>query len=182
MWEVIPLYLLTPTAQQIHQILQGAHHRVLPVSPRQIWRTWIRLFEMSAECYSRLHMVNFNSFDKKANNGGHLTLHSFNEYAAEMLLLSGLNQQNEAVSCVVQVNITGPIGRPRLFDIKDCKSNRRNKTKVSYESNGESMEVKVISKTLSLPTINNYRLVVKLTAIDTLVPTCSTGINCFLEA
>jgi len=120
---------------------------------------------------------NFNSYNKKENNGGRFTLYSFKEFAVEALLMSGINKQ---VSWITHVNTTGPNEQPQSFDITDCISNRRNKTAIFYESNRESMKVTVIcKKKRSIQTPNNYRLDLKVKKVDSYVLTCNRGINCF---
>jgi len=125
---------------------------------------------------------NFNFYNKKENNGGYFTLYSFGEFVVEGLFLPGTNIHNKQISWTTQVNTTGQNDQPQLFDKMDCRSNRRNKTVVFYESNGESMKVTVIcKKKRSIQTPNNYRLDVKVAKIDTHVSMCNKGMNCFLE-
>ena len=128
-------------------------------------------------------MNHFNSYDIKKSDGGYFTLYSFKEFAVYALFLSGANKHNKQVSWTTQVNTTGPNGQSQLFDIMDCKSNRRNQTVVQYKSSGgELLKVSVICKRKrSIKTPNNFRLDVKVKKVDRFVLKCNRGINCFLN-
>ena len=154
----------------------------LPALPCTPGRDCLRCL---AHCYARRDTVvnTFNSFNFKEKNRGYFTLYSFREFAVDALFVSDTNKHNKQVSWMTQVNTTGPNGQPQLFDITNCRSNRRNQTVVKYTSvRGEIMKVFVICKRKgSIKTSKNFRLDVKVRKVDSHIRKCNRGINCFLE-
>jgi len=125
---------------------------------------------------------NFNSLNVKENNRGYFTLHSFGNFVVEAEFLPGTNKHSKRVSWSTQVNIPERNGMPHFFDTKDYKSNRINKTKVSYESNAEFMTVTVIcKKKRSILTPKHFRLDIGVKKVDSYVAKRNRRVHSFLE-